>query len=458
MRKNILIIIVLFLLFPINIYAEEYDKLELIPASEISTVDMEDYIYQNFTYINDVERQTYGVLKFDFVKNKRRDKQPLAIDFLLFDENKQNIGFVAYCTTKDLAGEYAQVQVNGGGGSPLTVFIDSSYFVKGHTKDDIAYLAVLDSNSKCYVGNSNKYAGLTIEEIKAGKVSPDWNENEFINVFSFILNVGIYTFIGILLLIVVLYVLFVALITSLNKTMFGKKPSYKFVPGINFITSIYLAFGKFAGYAGAIILVGGLFFAITQVKFNWLIILLVFTLISALVNTYKFFKKDYDFMFFDPFIKNDGTDPQFFWLEIKVKGEKKAQQIINLNYSASDLEKLPVNNQAPEKMEFVPVAVPQVDSKEEILKKIEAEATGEADSIGLQKDDIVSNVMQDVATTFDDSAPIVAQSNSLESLGTDKPEEKLGEDIPQETSEADTSSQQIQSMKDEKKDFMDMFQ
>ena len=274
MKKNIWVYFLL-LLFPINIYAfglvkdeEEvkvydnaHEKLELLPADQVSTVDLEDYLYRNFTYINEVDKQTYGVLKYEFVQNKRKDKQPLAVDVLLFDENKINIGFVAYCTTKDLAGEFAQVQVNGGGGSPLTVFVDSSYFVKGHTKEEIAYIAVLDDNDKCYVGNNNKYAGLTIEEIAAGKVSPDWNENDFINTFSFILNVGIYTFIGILLLIMGLYALFVALISFLNKKMFGKKPSLRWVPVINSIYSLNISFGRIVAIIGLLLLVGGIYLA-----------------------------------------------------------------------------------------------------------------------------------------------------------------------------------------------------
>lgn len=477
MKKNIWVIIsLILLLLPISTYAfGELDKdkkpeetssigrLELIPADEVSTVILEDYAYMNFTYINEVEKQTYGVLKFELVKNKRKEKQPLAIDILLFDENKINIGRVAYCTTKDLAGEYAQVQVNSGGGSPLTVFVDDTYFVSGHTKDEIAYLAVLDDNDKCYVGNYNKYGGLTIEEIAQGKVSPDWNENDFINMFSFILNVGIYSFLAILLAIVASYVLFVALINCLNKEMFGKKAPFKFVPGINFIVSLNIAFGRIVAFIGALLLIGSIYLAFNS-NFVLLYIVLIFILISIGVNIYKFFTRKYEFLFFDPFIKNDGTNPIYYWKTIKVTGEKKAQQILDLNYSASDLDKLPTNTPVEEAIDFTPVATPQVDTKEQILQKLDEGSSTEAEGFGIQRLDDVNSVVNQTpidsnanTTVTPEVTTIAPVSNVTPVANAPAENSELPSDILALTGEVAATPTTEAPKEDSQSDFMDMF-
>ena len=354
-----------------DVCAKDYKMMELIPISDTATVETSEYIYRDFSYINEVDKEVYGVLKFDFVKNKRQDSRPLAVDILLFDKNKINIGFVAYCTIKDLKGEYAQITVNGDAGSPLTVFVDNSYLVKGHYKDEIAYVAVLDGNEKCYVGNHEKYAGLTIEEIRKGETSPDWNENDFVNVFSFILNVGIYTFLFILLLIMVLYVLFAVLINTLSKKMFDKKLSSRFIPIINLYHSLNIAFGRIVAIVGMV----GIVLSIILIIFtsNWILfyIMIGVCIFSIIINIIKYFTKNYDLLFYDPFIVNDGTNPTYFWKKIKVTGEKKAQQILNLNYSQQDVEKSisPVveeNNH----LEFTPVQN-KVDSMEQMLQKID---------------------------------------------------------------------------------------
>ena len=478
MKKNIWVIICfLLLLLPISTYAfGELDKdkvqvvdnstvkkLELIPADDISTLELEDYAYYNFTYINDVPKQTYGVLKFESVKNKMKNKAPLAVDILLFDENKKNIGLVAYCTTKDLAGDYAQVQVNSGGSSPLTVFVDSSYFVKGHTKNEIAYIAVLDDNDKCFVGNSNKYGGLTIEEIAQGKVSPDWDENDFINMFSFILNVGIYTFIGILLGIVASYVLFVALINCLNKEMFGKKAPFKFVPGINFIVSLNIAFGRIVAIIGAIALIGAIYLAFNS-NFILLYIVLLLILISIGVNIYKFFTRKYELLFFDPFIKNDGTNPVYYWKTIKVTGEKKAQQILDLSYSASDLDKLSSNVVKENVVDFTPVNV-QVDTKEQILERLDEGENTEKEGFAVQNIDSVNSSINQTPMMPDtnQTASSVANDNVVPVSNTVSPDVTNDGELPSDiialTSDnsTTTASSADTPKEDSQSDFMDMF-
>jgi len=264
------------------------------------------------------------------------------------------------------------------------VFIDSNYLVKGHTKDEIAYIAVLDSNLKCYVGNHDKYAGLTIEEIAKGKTSPDWNENDLINIFSFILNVGIYTFLGILLLIVTLYVLFVALLNHLNKKMFDKKTKLTWIPGINFIISLNISFGRIVAFVGLLLLAGSIYLAITKGSFILLYVFFGLLFISIFVNIIKLFKKNYNLLFFDPFIKNDGTNPVYYWKTIKVTGQKKAEQILDLNYSDQDVKVAGTNQFAsPVEEQSIPAPEVKVDSKEEIINKIEESAQGDKEGFNV---------------------------------------------------------------------------
>ncbi len=431
----------------INVHAEDeylfnYKEMELIPIDEVASVDTKAYEYIKFHYEKNVSRQTYALLRFELVRNKSVDEKPLAVDVLLFDQNKKNIGFVAYCTTKDLVGDQAQLTFSSGAASVLDIIIDEEYFIENYTKNDVYYIAILDGNDNCYVGNSNKYGGLTIEEISQGMVSPDWHENEILNIFSFILNVGIYTFLAIVFVVIVLFVLYSALLNSLNKSMFGKKSSICYFPILNFAQSVNLSFGRILAF----FYFNFLLYSVYSVYFNseWLFlnITIVFTIVSFLINVFKFFTGKYDFMHFDPFIKNDGTNPVYSWKKVRIKGNRKAQKILDLNYNESDLKNgFNVEKNGSSTFEFTPVV-------NEVFDDVAKKDTVETSEKFLAKLDEEANTQASEGFTFSSSS----DTDSTPSNDTLPKLEKL-DDTP-------ASSDDGKDENDNKKkedDFMDMF-
>ena len=439
--------LLLLWLFPILVFAKEYQELELIPIEDSATVETVEYSYQEFTYQNEVEKKPYGILKYELVVNNSSEDKPLAVNVLLFDKNKENIGFVAYCTTKDLRGDFAQTTVNGHAGISLEVPVDDSYIVKGKTKDDIRYISVLDGNGSCLVGDYDKYVGLTIEDIRAGKVSPDWNENSIVNLFSFILNVGLYTFIGILLFIMTLYTLFAAMLNHLNKKMFGKKLKLRYVPIVNLFFSMNISFGRIIAGIGMVGLLAS-FYLMTKNSFILFYIMAGFCFLSIAVNIIKFFTQNYDLLFYDPFIVNDGTNPTYFWKKIKITGQKKAEHILDLNYTEQDLkENMPEEIEAPTEMEFTPVQ--NIETKEDIINKIDE---------GLQATEPESQVNEVVETPTEEVKE--EEKPALEKLDTDVPSELNPVEKMLEETEGEkelTEEEKLEKEKEERESFMDMF-
>ena len=447
MKKFTFVLLFLWL-FPITTFATDYKELELIPIENLASVETAEYDYQNFTYQNEVEKKPYGIIKYELVVNKSSEEKPLAVDVLLFDKRKENIGFVAYCTTKDLRGDYAQIKVNGTGGASLEVPVDDSYIVKGKTKDDIRYLAVLDGNGNCLVGDYDKYIGLTIEDIRAGKVSPEWNENSIVNIFSFILNVGLYAFIAIMLFMMTLYVLFVAMLNHLNKNIFGKKLSLRYVPILNMFYSMNISFGRIIAGIGMVGIIGS-FYLMTKSNFILLYVMLGFCFFSIAINIIKFFTKNYDLLFFDPFIVNDGTNPVYFWKKIKITGQKQAEHILDLNYSEKDLkESIPEEVEASTSIEFAPIEN-VVESKEDIINRIDE---------GLQSTEEVEPQTNEVDSKVEEKEE---EKPSIEKLDTDVPSElNPVEKMLNETEgkEELTEEEKLAKEKKERESFMDMFQ
>ena len=171
MKKFILLVILL--LTPIMVYAEEYDVKTLIPVDTKVTVKTEKFDYNNFIYNSSVDSKGNSLITFESIKNNTVTKKPVSINILLFGEDQKNIGFLTYCTNKDLDSNYADFELVGNASAPFSINVVSKYFVEGKTTKDVKYISVLDENKYCQVGGYDKYSELTLDQIVNGVVTKE---------------------------------------------------------------------------------------------------------------------------------------------------------------------------------------------------------------------------------------------------------------------------------------------
>jgi len=176
--KKIILLLVLFLL-PIMVYAEDYNVKTLIPVDTKASVKTEKFNYNNFEFSSKVDNKGNSVISFGSINNNTVTKQAVSINILLFDGNKKNIGFLTYCSDKDLDSEYSGYKINGNTSAPFSINVVSKYFVTGRSSSDVKYIAILDENKYCQIGGYDKYNGLTLKQIVNG--AADKNEVSGIN-------------------------------------------------------------------------------------------------------------------------------------------------------------------------------------------------------------------------------------------------------------------------------------
>lgn len=171
MKKFILLIIILFA--PIMVYADDYDVKTLIPVDTKATVKTEKFDYNNFVYNSGVDSKGNSLITFESIKNNTVTKKPISINILLFGEDQKNIGFLTYCTNKDLDSNYADFELAGNGSVPFSINVVSKYFVDGKVPSDVKYISVLDENKYCQIGGYDKYSDLTLDQIANGVVTKE---------------------------------------------------------------------------------------------------------------------------------------------------------------------------------------------------------------------------------------------------------------------------------------------
>ena len=166
MKKRLLLIIILISMVMLPVKAIEHIPGELIPVSEEASIDTETIKYQGITFSN---KGSYGVFDIKSVQNKTNKQIPMSVNLLIFDTNKVNIGFVSYCTDKDVESDYSNAKLNSNQTKHLAIKVNTKYFAEGKTSADVAFYSLLDENPYCQIGGYNKYSGFTIEEILNGK-------------------------------------------------------------------------------------------------------------------------------------------------------------------------------------------------------------------------------------------------------------------------------------------------
>lgn len=203
------LLLFLLLLSPIFVYAEEYSVKTLIPVNTKASVKTEKFDYNNFVLNN-------NIISFESIKNNTISKVPVSINILLFDGNEKNIGFITYCSDKDLDSDYSGYKLLGNGSNAFSIKIANKYFVEGKSISDIKYISVLDENVYCHIGGYDKYKGLTLDEIVNGTS----NKKEEVSINSFINKLkenNLMDIITLVLVGIIVLVVIIMIISSIRK-------------------------------------------------------------------------------------------------------------------------------------------------------------------------------------------------------------------------------------------------
>lgn len=209
-----IIFLVSLLLLPIMVYAEDYDVKTLIPVDTKASVKTEKFDYNNFIYNSSVDAKGNGLITFEGIKNNYVTKSFVSINILLFGEDQKNIGFLTYCSDKDLDSNYADYELKGNSSAPFSIKVVSKYFVEGKGVKDVKYISVLDDNKYCQIGGYDKYKGLTLDEIVNG-VNNKKNDNSIDKLIIELQEKGIMPIIIMVLVGVALLVVFIMIISSI---------------------------------------------------------------------------------------------------------------------------------------------------------------------------------------------------------------------------------------------------
>lgn len=245
--KKIKSLILLFILFvgialPFNTYADVYKTGELIPLDTNASVTTDLFQY-DFVVGSSINEKGNSKITFSNIKNFSSDKVPVSINILLFDSEQKNIGFLTYCSEKDVSTEYAGYKLNGNGNTSFYINVVSRYFVDNKTAADVKYVSVLDENKYCHIGGYDKYAGLTIEQINNGDLNMS-EDAQLIQSLGFLKN-HLFMIISIILF-VGFGILFIEglIINTLHRKMYNHGSILAFLPITNMYLCVKLAFGS----------------------------------------------------------------------------------------------------------------------------------------------------------------------------------------------------------------------
>lgn len=303
MNKFIKLLFVTFIFYffvIIGVNALESDT-KLHVSSEASSATTDTFTYNNVGYVYDQNSDT-SLFNFGSITNNTDKSQYVSVNILLFDKDKKNIGFVTYCSEKDLDGDYSQFKIKSKESVPFVIKVSNKYFVSEKSSKDVAYYTVLDENIYCHIGGYDKYKGLTLEEITKGKVADAKKtpQQEFINISGKINYILIFTYI---MIIIVSYVVTGIILNELNKRMNATSTPIAYLPIGNNYIAVKLAFGNIIGKIYLLLL----FISIILFIVGFNIIYYILTIISSIafiIDIVKLITKKYDMLVFEPVTKS----------------------------------------------------------------------------------------------------------------------------------------------------------
>ena len=134
-----------------QVFADNYKMMELIPQDKVVTIRGDIFLYKNVEYKN-------GKITFGQIKNITDEKKQITISLAFFDEEKENITIINYCSTEDVL-EPNSIKQN------YEIQIDRTKLTEDKKINDIKYYAILSENKSCRLGGEKEYVGRRIEDI-----------------------------------------------------------------------------------------------------------------------------------------------------------------------------------------------------------------------------------------------------------------------------------------------------
>ena len=307
-NKIVFFLAVIVSFFTINVNAEELNT--LYPVDSVISIQTKNFSYSEMKFNSGVrDRNGYPVISFGSITNNSKSTKPIpiSIDILMFDSSQKNIGFITYCSEKDLDTDYSGAVIRQKESLPFNLSIVNKYFVKEKSYSDVAYFSVLDDNEYCKVGAYDKYEGLTYEEIKNGITKTEKSPADNINDLIFSLGAGV-GFIGVFIFILLfIYIIYGVILNALYKRMYAEKTVLAYLPFTNVYITIKLAFGSMIAKIYMILY----FLSFGLVFLHLEILTAILSLVSGvafILVIIKLITGKYDLLYFEPSVNNTNNN------------------------------------------------------------------------------------------------------------------------------------------------------
>ena len=335
MKKIIRFLIIMVLIYPTIVFAQEYQTKQLISVDSVATVKTEKFTYQDFLYSSTLDDKGNARITFNSIVNNSVNKTPVSINLLLFGEDQKNIGIVTYCTDRDYGSNYDGFKLNGNQAVPFSInVVKTKYFVNGKTPGDVKYIAVLDENKYCKIGGYSNYEGLTIDEIANGIIP---KERQGISLSKYVENLKESGLVSIILTVLGLFAGFIIygmVLNVLYTKMYNKKTILAYIPITNVYVTFKLVFGNLYGLVAMIIYL----IAVVLLVFNIPILFYIFgglDAIAFIIVIIKLITGNYSLLYFDKKVESN-SNVSFNNTKVNTI-EEKPQEALDLSYDDKDI-------------------------------------------------------------------------------------------------------------------------
>ena len=290
---SIFIFISLFVFDIVNVNAAEYDTWDLIPIDTVALVETDIFMYNEFYYYLNIDINGYTSIVFCSIENLSNKKMPVSISVGLFNSKKINIGVINYCSLADISSSYSGTELSIDGKSAFSIKIKpDKYNSEDSDLSDVRYISVMEDNKYCKTGGATNFVGLDVEQMKNGITNKQLEINESTKQKQAIIKIAV-----ILLVIVITYMLFGSVVSSLHIKMYGVWTAFSYIPVINNYLSFKMSFGSMFGK----VLTGlmTLCFVLGFIGINIFIYVgLIVILISLIVNIIKIVTGKYGMFYY----------------------------------------------------------------------------------------------------------------------------------------------------------------
>ena len=348
MKRLITCLLIILSISWINVFADDYQVNTLIPVDSVATVNTEKFSYIDFIYHSQVDEKGNAKIDFASIKNNTHSKTAVSINILLFDANKENIGFLTYCSDKDLSSNNYGFKLGDNEAKPFDISVVKKYFADSKKAEDVKFIAVMDENKYCQIGGYDKYAGSTIEKIISGEAVANKNKNNIfdIDIVSLVSNNKKIIHISLYVLgIFVLLMIFGGILNKLYRKMFNRTSSLVYIPIVNFYICLKLAFGDLIALIVIILFLISLGLLAIHISFL-IIIISVIILLSFIVVIIKLITKKYELFYLGLTL-----DPSTLKKKKKDQEEGINQEEVgkplDLSYKDKKVDETPVQDDSP---------------------------------------------------------------------------------------------------------------